>query len=92
MECPDRYSLTVMPFTDKHTFRYYANYTVCDAMDSEDVGRLKRMFHSMSPEYPLFLSEEHLLLYLSRYGLQHCMKLKNGKKVASMDRVGEILL
>lgn len=72
---PEGYGLKVCEFTEHDLFRYRADFRYMVGMTSHEMAKLEENLRKWEKTLPAFESEDHLLLYLARYGLAECRGL-----------------
>ncbi|MEF2966634.1 radical SAM protein [Paenibacillus sp. M1] len=84
---PDHYSIQKHPFNDRQHLQFFCEFSRESGMTQAEADRIADDFDKKIREvYSLFLSEEHLLLYLKEFGLPSCMNLVNTETQQEKER------
>ncbi len=72
---PSDYNVVLTNKNDKHNFPYYLDYENSVLSSDENKKDILKKIELLDKSYSPFASEEHLLLYLKKFGLQQCMNI-----------------
>ncbi len=70
----DQYGIQQEPFNNAQDFRYFCDYKKIKNDDQNQTQDIQKRVEAFNASYNKFLSEEHLLLYLEKHGLNKCME------------------
>jgi hypothetical protein len=71
---PEKFNVIKKDYTNNQVFRYYCNYKIKEEDNQIKSGVLDEKIKQINQGMSAFLSEEHLLLYLQKYGLKQCLE------------------
>ena len=69
----EQYGIQKLPFDDEQDLRYFCDYIKKDEDDQYKKQDIQKRVENFNASFNKFISEEHLLLYLEKYGLKKCM-------------------
>ncbi|WP_342425707.1 radical SAM protein [Paenibacillus sp. FSL L8-0502] len=79
---PAMYSIQKIPFNNRQHLRFYSEFSRESGMTQVQADIQAAEFEQeIKQTYAFFLSEEHLLLYLKKWGLSFCMNLVNARSL-----------
>lgn len=84
-ENPDKFDIEIKPFEDNHFFRHQLDYSIKSGIPITNIIKEQKKFNDKIKVLPSFVSEEHLLLFLSKYGLNDFKKIFIAKNVESLE-------
>ncbi len=75
---PEKFNIVKKSYTNNQIFRYYCDYVIKEQDDQIKSGAIEEKIEQICHGMFAFPSEEHLLLYLQRYGLKQCLEYVHG--------------
>lgn len=76
---PEKYGLEKLQSSSQHDMKFICDFKRMNNLKDDEIEKINCMREEIEESCNCFMSEEHLLLYLEKYGLDKCMDIIHKK-------------
>ena len=77
---PEKYNIKKYQNSGRHDMNFICDYKKMKKFKDTEIEKIDMLRKDIEAPYSCFMSEEHLLLYLEKYGLKKCMNMIHREK------------
>lgn len=78
---PEEYGIEKLRSSNNHDLKFICDFRRNNNLQIEEIDEINCLLEEIENSCSCFMSEEHLLLYLEKYGLDECMKIIHKENV-----------